>query len=152
MTVFTVAAYAFYPESMKVRSHIALLVTAILVPTVLFSAVVLNMLLKAEREAALRSMQELARASVNVMDREATFAMATAQTLTTSRNLYEGRFDAFYDQAKASNQNRDIHAALIDETGQQVFNTVRPYGPRIAAPNALARERIRKVIEGGKPV
>ncbi|MFC5458512.1 hybrid sensor histidine kinase/response regulator [Massilia niabensis] len=137
---------------MKVRSHIALLVTAILVPTVLFSAVVLNMLLTAEREAALRSMQELARASVNVMDREATFAMATAQTLATSRNLYEGKFEAFYAQAKASNQNRAIHAALLDENGQQVFNTVRPYGTRIAAPNALAKERVRKVIAGGVPV
>ena len=152
MAVFTVACYIYYPESMKVRSHIALLVVAILLPTVLFSAVVLNMLLTAEREAALRSMQELARASVNVMDREATFAMATAQTLSTSRNLYDGRFDAFYDQARAANQNRNIHAALIDQTGQQIFNTVRPYGTRIAAPNALARERVRKVIEGGKPV
>lgn len=137
---------------MKVRSHIALLVSAILVPIVLFSAVVLNLLLTAEREAALRSMQELARASVNVMDREATFAMATAQTLSTSRNLYEGRFEAFYEQARAANKDHDIHAALIDERGQQVFNTVRPYGARIPAPDALAQARVRKVIDGGKPV
>lgn len=137
---------------MKVRSHIALLAAAILVPTLLFSAVVLNVLLTAERKAALRSMQELARATVGVMDREMTFAMATAQTLSTSRNLYEGNFAAFYEQAKASNQNRAIDAALIDQHGQQVFNTVRPYGTRIPAPNALAKARVRKVLEGGRAV
>lgn len=137
---------------MKVRSHIALLVAAILVPAVLFSAAVLNVLLTAERKAALRSMQELARASVNVMDREMTFAMATAQTLSTSRNLNEGRFDAFYDQAVSANRGRAIHATLIDENGQQVFNTVRPYGTAIPAPGAAARARVRKVIDGGRPM
>ena len=137
---------------MKVRSHIALLVSAILVPTVLFSAVVLHLLLTAEREAALRSMHELARASVNVMEREATFAMATAQTLSTSRNLDEGNFAAFYAQALASNKHREIHSALLDEHGQQIFNTVRPFGARIPAPNALAKERVRQVFARGEPV
>jgi len=137
---------------MKVRSHIALLVAAALIPTVLFSAVVLNVLLTAERQAALRSMQELARASVNAMDREMTFAMATARALSTSRNLYEGDFEAFYMQASTSNRDRTIYAALIDESGQQVFNTVRPYGTRIPAPNALARARVKKVLDGNRPV
>jgi signal transduction histidine kinase/CheY-like chemotaxis protein len=137
---------------MKVRSHLILLVTAILLPTILFSLLVLNVLLKAERAAALRSMQELARASVGVMDREATYAMATAQTLSTSRNLDEGEFAAFYNQAVKSNSVREIHAALIDERGQQVFNTVRPFGTRIPAPSAVTRERVRKVLDGGKPV
>lgn len=137
---------------MKVRSHIALLAAAILLPTVICSAVVLNMLLTAERQAALRSMQELARASVNAIDREMTFAMATAQALQTSRNLREGRFDAFYEQARVSNSGRAIQAALIEESGQQVFNTVRPFGTHIPAPNAAARARVRKVIENDKPV
>jgi signal transduction histidine kinase/ActR/RegA family two-component response regulator len=137
---------------MKVRSHIALLVSAILVPTVLFSLVVLNVLLTAERKAALRSMQELARASVNIMDREMTFAMATAQALSTSRNLNEGNFEAFYEQARASNRGRDINAALLDEHGQQIFNTVRPYGTRIGAPDAAAVARVKQVVESGKPV
>jgi len=137
---------------MKVRSHIALLAAAILVPTVVFSIVVLNVLLSAEREAALRSMQELARASVNAMDREMTFAMATARTLQTSRNLDEGNFEGFYAQANAANAGRDTHAALLDERGQQIFNTVRPWGTRIPAPNPAARERVRAVIAGGEPV
>jgi len=137
---------------MKVRSHIVLLVSAILVPTVLFSAAVLNVLLTAEREAALRSMQELARASVNMMDRELTLAMAMAQALHTSPNLHAGDFEAFYAQAAASNAGHDIHAALLDEHGQQIFNTVRPYGTRIAPPKPPAQARVRKVIQGGKPV
>jgi signal transduction histidine kinase/CheY-like chemotaxis protein len=137
---------------MKVRTHLIVLVAAILLPTVVFSAIVLNGLLIAERSAALRSMQELARGSINVMDRELSVAMATAQTLSTSRNLEEGDFQAFYRQAIESNNNRGIHAALIDEHGQQVFNTVRPYGTFIPAPGELARNRVKKVIEGKVPV
>ncbi len=137
---------------MRFRSHIVILVLAVLAPTLIFSAVALNVLLVSERKAALRSMQELARASINVMDREMTYAMATAQTLSTSRVLHSGNFEDFYAQAKASNINRGIGAALIDEHGQQLFNTVRPYGTRIPAPNALARARVGRVIAGGKPV
>ncbi|GGY77534.1 ATP-binding protein [Pseudoduganella plicata] len=137
---------------MKVRSHIALLVLVILAPTVVFSAVALDLLLTAERQAALRSMQELARASVNVMDREMTFAMATAQTLSTSRVLQNGAIEEFYAQAKAANSHRDIHAALIDENGQQLFNTVRPFGTKIPAPVAITQARVKNVIAGGAPV
>jgi signal transduction histidine kinase/ActR/RegA family two-component response regulator len=137
---------------MKVRSHITLLVTAVLLPVVIFSTVVLHMMLTAERTAALRSMQELARASVNVMDREMTFAMATAQTLSTSRNLNEGNLEAFYAQAENANRNHQIHAALIDADGRQLFNTIRPYGTPIAPPVDVTRDRIRKVIQGGQPV
>jgi signal transduction histidine kinase/ActR/RegA family two-component response regulator len=139
-------------KAMKVRSHVVLLALAVLVPYVLFSVAVLHELLTAERKAALRSMQELARASVNVMDRELTFALATAQTLGTSRNLQEGNFEAFYAQAKSANKNSRIQAALLDEQGQQLFNTVRPYGIRIPAPSALSRNRVRSVIAGGQPV
>jgi signal transduction histidine kinase/ActR/RegA family two-component response regulator len=137
---------------MKVRSHIALLVLVVLLPVVIFSTAVLNMMLTAERKAALRSMQELARASVNVMDREMTFAMATAQTLSTSRNLNEGKFDAFYAQAVTANRNHQINAALIDASGQQLFNTIRPYGTPIRTPDAMARERVKSVLAGGEPV
>lgn len=137
---------------MKVRSHIALVAVAILVPAVLFSAAVLNVLLTAERKAALRSMQELARASLSVMDREMTYAMATAHVLSTSRNLHEGNFGAFYAQTKIANNDRGIHGALIAENGQQIFNTVRPYGSQIPAPNNTARDRVRKVLEGFSPM
>lgn len=136
---------------MKVRSHIALLVASILLPIVVFSAVVLNVLLTAERKAALRSMQELARASVNVMDREMTYAMATAQALSTSPILDEGNFKDFYTQARVSNGNRKVHAALIDQNGQQLFNTVRPFGTPIPAPAEVTRRRVKRVIDGGVP-
>jgi signal transduction histidine kinase/ActR/RegA family two-component response regulator len=137
---------------MKVRSHIALLAVAILAPAVLFSALVLNVLLTAERKAALRSMQELARASVHIMDREMTYAMATAHVLSTSRNLNEGNFEAYYAQVRTANTDRQIHGALIAENGQQIFNTVRPYGSQIPPPDNAARERISKVLKGSRPV
>ncbi|WEF33483.1 hybrid sensor histidine kinase/response regulator [Pseudoduganella chitinolytica] len=129
-----------------------LLVLVVLIPTILFSVLALDVLLTAERKAALRSMQELARASVNVMDREMTFATATAQTLSTSHVLLAGDFRQFYQQARAANNRPGIQAALLDETGQQLFNTVREYGSPIAPPGPVAQARIRSVLAGGVPV
>ena len=137
---------------MKVRSHIALLVAAVLVPIAVFSIMAINFLIAAERKAALRSMEELARATILLMDQEMSFAKATAQTLGTSRILAQGNFADFYAQARSANLGRAMHTALIGENGQQLFNTVRPYGAPIAAPTALVQSRVNGVFAQGKHV
>ncbi|MDQ1918947.1 hybrid sensor histidine kinase/response regulator [Massilia pseudoviolaceinigra] len=137
---------------MKVRSHIALLVAAILVPIVLLSIVAISVLLAAERKAALGGMEELARATVLIMDQEMLLARATAQTLATSRSLARGDFDDFYRQAQGANAGRAMHTAFISEQGQQVFNTIRPYGAQIAAPTDLVKARVAGVFNSGGPV
>ena len=137
---------------MKVRSHIVLLVAAVLVPIVLLSVVAISFLLAAERKAALRGMEELARASVLVMDQEMLLARATAQTLAAAPSLARGDFAAFYEQARSANAGRAMHTALISEDGQQLFNTVKPYGTAIAAPTDLVRARVAGVLQGRRPV
>lgn len=48
---------------MKARAYLAVMALAVLVPIVLFSTIALSMLLQAERDAALRSLQEISRAA-----------------------------------------------------------------------------------------
>jgi signal transduction histidine kinase/CheY-like chemotaxis protein len=137
---------------MRVRTHLALLAAAVFLPVILGSAIAIRLLLDAERQAVLRSMQELARATALTMDRELTAALASGQALTTSLTLFRGDFATFYSQAKSANAGTGRDTALLRADGEQVFNTARPYGAPSAAPSAATRLRVRTVLERGVPV
>jgi signal transduction histidine kinase len=136
---------------MRVRTHLALLAAAVFLPVILGSAIAIRLLLDAERQAVLRSMQELARATVLTMDRELTAALASGQALTTSLSLFRGDFATFYSQAKSANAGGVRETALLRADGVQVFNTARPYGTPGAEPSAATRSRVRTVLERDEP-
>jgi signal transduction histidine kinase/ActR/RegA family two-component response regulator len=136
---------------MKVRSHIALLVVAVVAPLVVFSATVLNYMIDAERQAVLRGMQELARATLLIMDKEMSVSMATARALSSSRSLVEGNFEEFYQQAKQASDGRDVHLALIDESGQQLLNTAIEFGTQVPPPTEITRNRVAAMFANNKP-
>lgn len=136
---------------MKVKSHLALIATAILVPVAIISAFVLHTMLTAERESALRSMHELARATVLAVDQEITYSLATAKALSTSQRLADGDFLGFYLQATAANAGRQNYTALINGDGEQIFNTITRFGAPTKAPEAENRERVRTAIRKNSP-
>ncbi len=113
---------------MKVRTYLALAATAVLVPVVIFSAVVLNKLLDAERKTALRSVQETARATALTVDRELASAEATLRVLGTSSYLAQNDLRAFYEQAKTATESQGSWIVLFDRAGQQLINTYAPFG------------------------
>jgi signal transduction histidine kinase len=137
---------------MKVRTHLALLAVAVFLPLIVGSAIAIKLLLDAERHAALRSMQELARATVLAMDQELTAGIASSHALSTSIALQRGDFELFYGQARAANAGSARNTALLRADGQQVFNTVLPYGAAIPAPGAAAGRRARAVLLRQRPV
>nr|WP_198119848.1 HAMP domain-containing sensor histidine kinase [Massilia rhizosphaerae] len=136
---------------MRVRTHLALLAAVVFLPVILGSAIAIRLLLDAEREAVLRSMQELARATVLTMDRELTAALASGQALTTSLSLFRGDFATFYSQAKSANAGSGRETVLLRADGEQVFNTARPYGAPAGQPSAATRLRVRTVLERDVP-
>lgn len=135
---------------MKVRSYLATLVTAVMVPVVVFSALAVKAMIESEREAVQQSMRELARASAMAMDQDLVYAAATVRTLATSNRLANEDFPAFYSQTKAAGGGRAVHGALLDQDGQQIFNTIVPFGTAIDTPDAKVRERVASVVEGGQ--
>ncbi len=135
---------------MKIRRHLALMATAVLVPVVLFSGLTLNAMLDAEREALLQGMQGTARATVMTVDREWSYADGMARALAVARSLTEGDFPVFDRQVRAATAGTRLHTALIDKDGRQIFNTVRPYGSTLAPPTAEARARATAVLAGSK--
>jgi signal transduction histidine kinase len=138
-------------DTMKVRTHLSLLALAVFLPMIAGAGVAIKLLLDAERHAVLRGMQELARASVLAMDQELTAALASGQALSTSIRLRQGDFDTFYHQARAANAGTSRQTAVLREDGQQLFNTVVPFGQPIAAPPAGALQRVRAVLERRRP-
>ncbi len=136
---------------MRVRTHLALLAAGVFLPVILGSAIAIRLLLDAERQAVLRSMQELARATVLTMDQELTAALASGQALTTSMSLFRGDFATFYSQAQGANAGSARHTVLLRADGTQVFNTARPYGVPSAEPTAATRQQVRLALAHGGP-
>ena len=134
---------------MKIRSYLALMVGAILVPVVAFSAVALNLMLRAEREAALKGVREMARISLVSIDRELTNARSALRMLSISTHLSKGEFAAFYEKARYADQFGTTITALLDERGELLLTTSVPYGTPL--PPAGAGARVAGVLSSGRP-
>lgn len=113
---------------MKIRTYLSLTATAVLVPVVVFAAAALNMLLNAERKAALRAVHETARATVLTVDRELAAAEARLRALGTSEYLASGDLHGFYRQAKNLTGSEASWIVLFDRSGQQLINTRAAFG------------------------
>ena len=134
-------------RALKARAYLAVMALAVLVPIILFSAIALSMLMQAERKAALHSLQETARATVLAVDRELSIAEARASVLASAVSLVDNNLEAFHRRASAANLDGRSWTVLIDESGQQLVNTLVPYGtplPRRARP-----EIGRQVLDSG---
>ena len=122
---------------MKARAYLAVMALALLVPIILFSTIALSMLMQAERSAALRSLQETARATTLAVDRELSIAEARMKVMSSATSLIEGDFKGFHERAVLANKGSSSWTVLFDEDGQQLLNTLVPYGtvlPRRAHP------------------
>jgi signal transduction histidine kinase len=133
---------------MKLRAYLALMVTAILVPVSLFSAIALNMLLRSEREAALRSVREAARATALAVDRELGNAETALRLLATSGHITEGNWEGFYRQAMVLDPARGTWIVVSDADGQQILNTLRPFGSPL--PSMTYTERLQEDMRQGR--
>ncbi|HEX8615635.1 MAG TPA: ATP-binding protein [Telluria sp.] len=134
---------------MKIRAYLALMVAAILIPVILFSTISLNMLLKAEREAALKGVRETARISLVSIDRELTNTQSAVRMLATSPHLARGDLAGFYEQARFADKVGATWTALLDERGQQLINTAVPFGAALPGPESA--RRVAQVLDAGTP-
>ena len=137
---------------MRIRTLLVLMAAAILLPVVLASAIALEKIREGERSAALRGLQESVRATALIVDREAQGSLSALKALSHSAHLETGNFEAFYQQAGALDRKPDVWTALLDERGQQVVNTLLPFGTPLPAALPAARERVVRVLASGQPL
>jgi signal transduction histidine kinase/ActR/RegA family two-component response regulator len=120
---------------MKARAYLALMALAVLVPIFLLSALGLDMLLSAERAAALRGLQESARATALAVDRELAVAEARARTLATAQSLIDGNLADFHRRASLANGDGASWTVVSDRSGRQLINTRVAYGAALPSRN-----------------
>ncbi|MBU4434972.1 MAG: histidine kinase [Alphaproteobacteria bacterium] len=112
----------------SVRGRLVLLTISLLVPTVLSIAFLLGSADRQSRAQLHEQMLTTARALSGATDRQTTVGVAVVETLATDQALLAGDWAAFHSRARRVSDDRSGWVVVFDETGQQIVNTLRPYG------------------------
>ncbi|NNG21518.1 sensor histidine kinase [Telluria aromaticivorans] len=114
---------------MKTRTYLFLMAAAILAPVILVFWIGVSMLLDWERESRIHRVQETARATALLVDREIAVAEALLRTIANSESLGEQNYPRVYRLAHRINASDPLSwTTMVDEAGVPIFNTLVPYG------------------------
>src|SRR2546430_12733803 len=127
---------------MRLRSHLAALVLAVLVPLVVFAAIVVVMFGRQQRADAERAAVQTARALMNAVDEALGSTVTTLDALATARSLARGELKEFHAEARLvlATQPDWKDIILLASDGRQLLNTARPWGaplPSASEPASL---------------
>jgi len=118
---------------MKTRTYLFLMAAAILIPVVLAFWIGVSMLLDWERESRIRRVQETARATALMVDREIAVAEALLRTIANSESLAEENYPRVYRLARRVNGDAGMTwTTLVDADTRPIFNTLKPFGTVLA--------------------
>src|SRR5882672_1480182 len=117
------------------------LVVGCILPAALVTGFLIVQSYQRERASVERDMVGTARALMQAVDADLNGFHSILQVLATSRSLAHGDLRTFYDEAMAVLPTQiGSNIVLHDPTGQQLVNTVKPYG------TPLPRETDLKMI------
>lgn len=120
------------------------------VPAALASALLIGYSYERQRATIEQRTLETARALAQTVDRELVRGQAALQVLGRSPLLASGDMAGFYRQAQdALGFLPGNVLALSDESGQQLINTLRPFGDPLPLRGNPAQ--LRRVVETGRP-
>lgn len=112
----------------SVRGRLVLLTISLLIPALLSMGFLLS---SADRQSRAQLHEQLlttARALSGATDRQTAVGVAVLETLATDQALLAGDWAAFHSRARRVSDDRSGWVVVFDETGQQIVNTLRPYG------------------------
>ena len=130
--------------------RLACLVLACVLPVWIAAGLLVYHNYKSRRALTEQHMLDTARALSQVVDRDLANLQATLAVLATSPALTSGDMAGFYRQAKAVLQTHPgANIIVSDATGQQLLNTVVPFGTPL--PKRSVPDIVRQVFATGKP-
>lgn len=136
---------------MTIRRQLDRLVAAVLVPAALAAGLLSAYSYNRQRANIEQNTLETARALTQAVDRELASGRTALQALATSPYLDSGDLGAFHRQAsEAMRELPGSNIVLTDESGQQLVNTLRPFGEPLPLHGNPAQAR--RVFETGRPV
>ncbi len=139
------------PALPTIRARLAMVVLACALPALLGFVLLIGHFYQRERLQISRDTQLTARALMLAVERDLNGAKVAALAMATSRNLATGDLAAFHVQA-SSLLGQDFPGfafVLSDATGQQLVNTLRPYGQPL--PRHGNRAQLQRVFATGLP-
>lgn len=117
---------------MKTRTYLFLMAAAILIPVALAFWIGVSMLLDWERESRIHRVQESARATALLVDREIAVKEALLRVIAHSEALHEENYSRVYRLAERVNGSDALSwTTLVDDRKRVLFNTLMPYGTEL---------------------
>ena len=140
------------PRLFFVRTQLVLLVLGVVLPLLVLAAIMFLRDVQLQRAALERGMKDTARALSLALDREVGKVHAILETLAASAYLDSSDFKSFNELAlRATEQREGSRIVLFDSSGQQIINTLRPFGAPL--PNILEEARKSpEATEGALPL
>ena len=130
---------------LNIRTCLAVMTVAVLLPMVVFSAIALHLLKNGETEAALRGLHETARVAALLIDRKLADSLTSLEQLGQSPLLKRGDLQGFYNQAAQLDEGTSVWTVLLDESGQQMINTAHPFGKKLPAAGSAINDLTKQV-------
>lgn len=116
-------------SSSSIRTQLALLVMACVVPAAVMAAFLIFYDYQRARDQLIANSVATVHAMASVVDSDLSSITASLRSLATSPYLKSNNLAAFYDQAKdVLNSQHGDNIVLGDMMGTQYINTLRPYG------------------------
>src|SRR5690242_12479525 len=121
---------------MTLRSHLIALVLVPVLPLLVFSAIVLALAAGSEREATERGLGATTYAVGTAIDHTLDNAIGALEVLASSELLDAGDLSGFHRVAARAleGQRGWLSVAVIDPSGRQLLNTLRPTGSELPPP------------------
>lgn len=139
------------PPKWSVKTLIICLIVACLLPAVGGTvAFFVHMYRSGRAQLELNTLQT-ARALVSALDGQLTRAQIVGEALATSHSLALRDFPSFHQRSLELLQRESAgsNIVLVDRSGQQIVNTLRPYGAPL--PRHGNFEQVQRVFASGKP-
>ncbi len=113
---------------LPIGAYLGALVAVSLIPTLLFTAVLLERNNRAQQDVLTTLAEATAGSIVETIDRELAGMTTTLRVLSTSRSLDANDLGEFYDRAKSALEDTRSFFILLDENLGQILNTRVDYG------------------------
>lgn len=135
----------------SIRSRLIAIVLATAIPSAIALGVLAATFYGNQKKQSEIDLLQTARALTSALDRNFSIGLNVAQALAVSSKLQQSDFAGFHAEAKSVLNDRfpGFTFVLSDESGQQLLNTIRPYGE--ALPRHGDPEHLRQVFLTGKP-
>jgi two-component system, sensor histidine kinase len=136
---------------MKLRTFLLVIVGLTLVPLLGVAAVAIWWAHQDERRAMEQALLYHARSLTVAVDREVETSLAGLKGLATSDDLDPANLAKFYEQARLAREayRRWLTVALVEPSGRQVLNLLRPLGSPLASVAGL--EALQRTLRTGEP-